>query len=61
MRRLGHAITVAGGLLVVAPVVVAIGQLAAGAGPSIMVDRAPTFMLGGLACFVVGILLREYG
>lgn len=59
MNRLGQAVSVLGGVLVLAPVGVALAELTVGSGPSVVLDRAPTVVLTGLCCIAVGIALRE--
>lgn len=62
MRRLGWLLTAVGGVLILSPLAVAIANLGLGlGGPSIVLERAPTVVIGGLFSFVAGIALRELG
>lgn len=61
MSWLGYGLTVLGFVLVVIPLVAALWNVTVGGAPSMPLDRAATFILGGIACFATGIAMRQLG
>ena len=61
LRRLGQALTIVGAGLVVLTVGLGIASLATDIDGAIILDRAPSVVLTGVACFVLGVGLQEFG